>query len=131
MPATIPQKLIEASAVVATQYAVEKLRRLGWTTNEIISAANVTPVTESHLLARCRDALRVAMPQAAADYEEAMRAHMPAVAMKTLEASAALAGIDAANGYHQAERPARVEHPTDPDGIALHLPDAEAIGIDD
>jgi hypothetical protein len=130
MNATIPPTLVEAAAVVATQYAVEKLRRLGWTTDEIISAANVTPVTETHLLDRCREALRLAMPQAAADYEEAMRARMPAVAMKTLEASAALAGIAAANAFHQAERPARIEHPTDPDGIALHLPDAPSIGID-
>lgn len=131
MPAKLPPELLTAAATSATAAAVERLRVLGWTTDEIIGAANVLPVTETHLLSRVREALRLAMPQAVEDYREAMAVRWPDIAVQTFQASAVLAGIDAANGYHQAERPARVEHPTDPDGIALHLPDAPSIGIDD
>lgn len=131
MPAKLPPELLTAAATAATAAAVERLRVLGWTTDEIIGAANVLPVTDSHLLARVREALRVSMPQAVEDYREAIAVRWPQLAVQTFQASAVLAGIDAANGYHQAERPARVEHPTDPDGIALHLPDAPSIGIDD
>lgn len=131
MPAKLPPELLTAAATAATAAAVECLRVLGWTTDEIIGAANVLPVTDSHLLARVREALRLAMPQAVEDYREAMACQMRRVAVQTFTASAVLAGIDAANAFHQAERPARVEHPTDPDGIALHLPDAPSIGIDD
>ena len=131
MPAKLPPALLNAAAAAATAAAVERLRVLGWSTDEIISAANVLPVTETHLLARVREALRMAMPQAVEDYREAMAVRWPDIAVQTFQASAVLAGIDAANAFHQAERPARVEHPTDPDGIALHLPDAPSIGIDD
>ena len=131
MPAKLPPELLTAAATAATAAAVERLRVLGWTTDEIIGAANVLPVTDSHLLARVREALRLAMPQAVEDYREAIAVRWPQLAVQTFQASAVLAGIDAANGFHQAERPARVEHPTDPDGIALHLPDAPSIGIDD
>lgn len=130
MPAKLPPELLTTAATAATAAAVERLRVLGWSTDGIIHAANVTPVTESHLLARVREALRLAMPQAVEDYREAIAVRWPDLAVKTFTASAVLAGIDAANGYHQAERPARIEHPTDPDGIALHLPDAPSIGID-
>jgi hypothetical protein len=127
---TVPPELLTAAAAVAAAAAVERLRVLGWSTDEIIGAADVLPVIETHLLYRVREAMRLAMPQAVEDYREAMAVRMPRLAVQTFTASAVLAGIDAANGYHQAQRPARVEHPTDPDGIALHLPDAPAIGID-
>ena len=127
----VPDELLTAAATAATAAAVERLRVLGWTTDEIIGAANVLPVTDSHLLTRVREAMRREMPQAVEDYREAMASQMRRVAVQTFTASAVIAGHIAAIGYHQAERPARVEHPTDPDGISLHLPDAPSIGIDD
>jgi hypothetical protein len=126
----VAPEVVTAAARAATAAAVARLRVLGWTTDEIIAAVESPDRCDAHLLCRTRDALQAAMPQAREDFAEAVRARMPSAALQTFAASAALAGISAANAHHQAERPARVEAAAE-DGIALHLPEAPSIGIED
>jgi hypothetical protein len=126
----VPMELIRISQDAARRAAAARLEKLGWTPGEIADAMDNHATAGDTLPNRLHDAYEQALPEATRDFDAAVECRMIDAALHTFAASHVLAGIAAANAFHQAERPARVEHPTDPDGIALHLPDAPSIGID-
>lgn len=103
MPATPPPELLAAAQRAAGQSALSRLAALGWSTDEILAALDDGP-TEAALPGRVAAAWRAALPQARHDFAEAVAVGMTGAAVMTFRASAALAGISAANAYHQAER---------------------------
>lgn len=103
MPATPPPELIHAAERAAGNAALSRLRTLGWSTDEILAALDDGP-SEAALPGRVAAACRAARPGALEDFADAVAAGMASVAVQTFAASFALAGINAANAYHQAER---------------------------
>jgi hypothetical protein len=78
---------------IAAHAAHMRLCRIGWTVDDIDAAAEV-------MAERIAAAVAKAMPEALADAEEARAVGMHDVAQATIRASAALAGVDAANAHH-------------------------------
>jgi hypothetical protein len=78
---------------IAAHAAHMRLSRMGWTLEEIHDAAE--PMAD-----RIAAAVAATLPAALADAKEAAALGMNDVAQATIRASAALAGVDAANAHH-------------------------------
>ena len=104
MARPFPPELLAAARRAAVAACNTRLRRIGWTSEEIVRAIDAPEDVAPNLPALLLEECRKAHPGAVADMADAVAAGMHNVAAQTFAASFAIAGIAAANAYHQATR---------------------------
>lgn len=94
---------VDTLATFATRAAIgaccERLAKLGWTTDELVTESGSDALAD-----RMRAAVAEELPAAVADYQDAAAAGMHDVARATFAVSLAIAGMRAADRHHAATR---------------------------